>query len=173
VTRHPIWLMLAVLALAVPSVAGQGPVDAPTAQPPASAQPPAPSDQPPPPDAAPPMPEAYTYQPEGRRDPFVSLLRGGAEMPLPSERGEGAAGIAVAEVSVRGTVRSHGEFIAMIQGPNSRTFLVHQGDRLADGTIKSITAEGLVIVQEVNDPLSLVPTREVRKLLRSYDQAKE
>ena len=36
-----------------------------------------------------------------------------------------------------------------------------------DGTVKSITPQGLVVVQQVNDPLSLVKQREIRKLLRS------
>ena len=38
--------------------------------------------------------------------------------------------------------------------------------------MKSITPQGLVIVQDVNDPLSLVKQREVRKLLRSLEDAK-
>ena len=42
-----------------------------------------------------------------------------------------------------------------------------------DGTIKAVTPQGLVIVQDVNDPLSLVKQREVRKLLRSLEDAKE
>ena len=36
-----------------------------------------------------------------------------------------------------------------------------------------MTPQGLVIVQDVNDPLSLVKQREVRKLLRSLEDAKE
>ena len=42
-----------------------------------------------------------------------------------------------------------------------------------DGTIKTITPQGLIVIQEVNDPLSLVKQREVRKLLRSLEDAKE
>jgi len=42
-----------------------------------------------------------------------------------------------------------------------------------DGTIKTITPQGLVVVQEVNDPLSLIKQREIRKLLRSLEDAKE
>ena len=60
-----------------------------------------------------------------------------------------------------------------LQGPDNRTYIVHQGDKLADGTIKTITPQGLVVIQEVNDPLSLVKQREVRKLLRSLEDAKE
>jgi type IV pilus assembly protein PilP len=160
------------LAVALGASAG---AQAPAAAPARGAQPPqaAPPAGAPPAPAEPPPAEAYTYKPEGRRDPFISLIGTGAQPHLASRPGEGAAGLSVAEVSVRGTVLSHGEYVAMVQGPENKTYLVHQGDRLLDGTIKTITSEGLVIVQEVNDPLSLVPTREVRKLLRSYDEAKE
>ena len=79
----------------------------------------------------------------------------------------------VTEITVRGVMQSQGALIAMIQGPDKKTYIVHQGDKLLDGTVKSVTAQGLVIVQEVNDPLSLIKTREVRKLLRSLEDAKE
>ena len=77
------------------------------------------------------------------------------------------------EVSVRGILQSKGTLVAMIQGPDNKTYIVHQGDKLLDGTIKTITPQGLVVLQEVNDPLSLVKQREVRKMLRSLEDAKE
>jgi hypothetical protein len=49
---------------------------------------------------------------------------------------------------------------------------VHQGDKLLDGSIKTITAQGLVIEQDVNDPLSVVKQREVRRLLRGLEDPK-
>ncbi len=73
---------------------------------------------------------------------------------------------------MRGIVQSRGTLIAMVQGPDNKTYLVHQGDRFVDGTVKSITPQGLVIVQEVHDPLSLVKQREIRKQLRSAEGAK-
>ena len=79
----------------------------------------------------------------------------------------------LAEISVRGVVSSRGSLVAMIQGPDSKTYIVHQGDKLLDGTIKSVTPQGLIVIQEVNDPLSLVKQREVRKLLRSLEDGKE
>jgi Tfp pilus assembly protein PilP len=123
--------------------------------------------------AAAPAQEAYTYKPDGRRDPFLNLLGTGTENKLTSHKGEGPAGMTVGEISVRGVLQSRGALIAMIQGPDNRTYVVHQGDKLLDGTVKSVTPQGLVIVQEVNDPLSLIKTREVRKMLRSLEDAKE
>jgi hypothetical protein len=68
---------------------------------------------------------------------------------------------------------SRGALVAMIQGPDNRTHIVRQGDRLLDGTVKAVTSEGLIIAQDVNDPLSLVKQREVRRLLRSIEDAKQ
>ena len=121
-----------------------------------------------------PPPENYTYQPDGRRDPFLNLLGTGTEpRPAVAAAATGRAGLTVAEISVRGIMQSRGALVAMIQGPDNKTYIVHQGDKLVDGTIKTVTPQGLVIVQEVNDPLSLVKQREVRKLLRSLEDAKE
>ena len=80
--------------------------------------------------------------------------------------------MAVAEISVRGVMESRGKLIAMVMGPDNKTYIVHQGDKLLDGAVKSITPQGLVIEQEVNDPLSVVKQREVRKLLRGIEDAK-
>jgi type IV pilus assembly protein PilP len=115
-------------------------------------------------------PEGYSYDPAGRRDPFTNLLGSGAGPA--SRKGEGASGIAVAELSVRGVMQSRNGLIAMVQGPDNRTYIVHQGDKLLDGSIKTITAQGLIIEQDVNDPLSVVKQREVRRLLRGLEDAK-
>jgi len=135
-----------------------------------------PNPQPAPPAAekpapAPPPLEVYTYSPLGRRDPFLNLLGTGAE-PQVGKRGEGPAGMTSAEISVRGILQSRGALVAMITGPDSKTYVVHSGDKLADGTIKSVTPQGLIIIQDVNDPLSLVKQREITKLLRSLEVAK-
>ena len=133
---------------------------------------PAPSASGPPAKSAAP-PDGYVYEPGTRRDPFVNPIGTGAEPRLSPKRGEGVAGLTVTEIAVRGVLESRGVFVAMVQGPGTKTFLVHQGDKLADGTIKAITAQGLVIVQDVTDPLSLVKQREIRRLLRSFEPVKE
>jgi len=120
--------------------------------------------------APPPNPDTYTYQPDGRRDPFLSLLDTGNDLRTPSKRGEGPASFSANEISVRGVMQSRGETIAMIQGPDKKTYIVHQGEKLLDGTIKSIMARGIVVDQQVNDPLSIVKHREVTKLLRSLEE---
>jgi Tfp pilus assembly protein PilP len=144
---------------------------------PASAVTPAPNAAPAPNPAAtaekaPVIPENYTYDPAGRRDPFVNLLATGTDARPISRKGEGPSGMTVAEISVRGVLQSRSGLIAMVQGPDNRTYIVHTGDKLLDGAIKSIIPQGLVIEQAVNDPLSVVKQREVRKLLRGLEDAK-
>ena len=69
-------------------------------------------------------------------------------------------------------LQSRNGLIAMVQGPDNKTYIVHQGDKLLDGSIKTITPQGLVIEQDVNDPLSVVKQREVRRLLRGLEDPK-
>ena|ERR1700722_14916684 len=149
----------------------------PAPQPPPSPQPPNPvvAAIPVQPPAKPALPvqEEFTYQSDGRRDPFVNLLGTGSEARQASRLGgEGTTGLLVADISVRGIVQSRGTLVAMVEGPDKKTHLVHQGDKFADGTVKTVTLQGLIIVQEVKDPLSLVKQREIRKQLRSLEDAK-
>lgn len=149
-------------APSAPASSGAAPAE--NTQKPAEAQKPAD----PKPDAA--VPQGFNYDPQGRRDPFVSMLRRGNDNSGP--RLSGLAGLATAEVSLRGTVRSEGSFVGILQGVDSRNYIVRAGDKLADGTIQRITADAMVILQQINDPLSLEKQREVRKLLRQVEEAK-
>jgi Tfp pilus assembly protein PilP len=156
------------LALAFGTAAMQTPASAaPPQTPPAATPAPTPAPQTPQP-----PPETYVYQSAGRRDPFLSPFGGSSESRTTSRR-DGPAGMTLAEISVRGILQSRGTLVAMVQGPDNKTYIVHQGDKLLDGTIKSVIAQGLIVIQEVNDPLSLVKQREVRKLLRTLEDGKE
>jgi hypothetical protein len=147
------FMLLAVLTGLMP---GQASPAAPT---PAPATTPAPVDN-------------YTYNPEGRRDPFVSLLRGGSDQRAAPVGVTGLAGLTVAEISVRGVVAGGTGYVAMVMGPDNKTYIARANDKLLDGTVKAVTAQGLVILQEVNDPLSLVKQKEVRKMLRGLEEGK-
>lgn len=117
-------------------------------------------------------PQGYTYDPHGRRDPFVTLLRRGGDAPAGGSRVGGLIGLGTAEVSLRGTLHSRGAFVGILRGVDSKTYIVRAGDQLADGTIRSISADAMVILQQVSDPLSLEKQREVRKMLRQTEEAK-
>lgn len=118
-----------------------------------------------------PAPEAYTYDPAGRRDPFVTLLSRGIE-PGTGRKLTGLGSLATNEVMLRGVMQSRNAYVALLSGPDGKTFSARVNDRLIDGVIRSVTPEGIVIMQEVNDPLSLVKQREVRKGLRTAEDGK-
>lgn len=119
---------------------------------------------------APPAPPAdYRYEPDGRRDPFLSLVNRGVDArpaQASDTRPEGVAGVLVDELDLRGLLQSRGGWIAMIAAPDGRSYTVRTGDRLMDGVVRAITPQALVIMQDVKDPLSLEKQREVRKYLR-------
>jgi Tfp pilus assembly protein PilP len=112
--------------------------------------------------------DPYVYQPAGRRDPFLNVLVTGTEPArTPAKRGDGIAGLMVNEVAIRGVMQSGKTMLAMIQGPDGKSHMIRAGDKFMDGAVKAVTLQGLVIIQDVNDPLSLEKRREVRKLLKS------
>ena len=160
-------LALSLVVLGVTGVAGAAPQTPAPAAPPAAQ---APAQIP----ATLSPTDTFTYNPDGRRDPFVSLLTKGGErhVPRPGQDLEGVAGLAVEELTVRGIVSSPSGLVAMVQSPDRKTYLVRQNDKLLDGIVKSVTPEGLVILQEVNDPLSLVKQKEVRKMLHGNEEGK-
>jgi Tfp pilus assembly protein PilP len=115
-------------------------------------------------------PPAFTYDAAGRRDPFVSLV-GRGTVPNPSGvRPPGLAGMLINEVNLRGIMKERSGFVAFVQGPDKKTYTVRQGQRLLDGSVKSITQDTVVFSQDVNDPLSVVKEKEVRKKLRSGEE---
>jgi hypothetical protein len=133
---------------------------------PAPAQPQTPPATPP---GAPPaalQPDPYTYGGVGRRDPFISLLGRGSDSRNQASRPPGVAGLMINEVAVRGIVETPKGFVALIQGPDNRSYKVRPNDRLLDGTVKAIMKDQVIFSQEVNDPLSLVKVKEVPKRIR-------
>ena len=119
-------------------------------------------------------PQGYTYDPQGRRDPFVSLLRRGSDLQRPTlgARPSGLGGLETSEVTLKGTIATQGTYVGILQGSDQKTYIVKAGDKLLDGTIRTINPDSLVITQQVTDPLSLEKQREVRKLLRQTEEAK-
>ncbi len=121
------------------------------------------------------QPNGFTYHAEGRRDPFVNLLRRGSGVDQTANAGprpNGLKGLAAGEVTLKGTMASKGAYVAILQGSDSRTYVVRAGEKLYDGQVRSITADSMVILQQVNDPLSKETQREVRKVLRQTEEAK-
>jgi Tfp pilus assembly protein PilP len=116
-------------------------------------------------------PGTYTYDPQGRRDPFVSLLRPVSADTGPKTRPPGLRGFLISEVALKGIVKTPKGFTAMLMF-NDKSYFVNSGDRLFDGQITAIDATTVTFRQEVTDPLSTVKTREVKKTLYPSEEAR-
>ena len=92
----------------------------------------------------PPPPVALSYDPAGRRDPFVPPLAAAASVAL-DERQAGLRGIAVTELSLRGLVVTAGAPVAVLESTGGRSWLVRGGERLLDGVIGSIGTDRVSI----------------------------
>src|SRR5436853_1219517 len=110
-------------------------------------------------------PESYRYDPQGRRDPFQSLI-GPAPKIQPGQRPPGPPGFLIDEIKLQGVVRTKQQgLVAMVNGPDNKGYLIRIGDKVLDGEVIRITPSSVVFRQEVNDPTRIERFREVVKEL--------
>jgi hypothetical protein len=111
----------------------------------------------------------FKYDAEGRRDPFLSLAGRGTDPGTPAMRPSGISGLTIAEVTVKGIIRDRSGFLAMLESPDHKTYVVRAGAKLFDGSVKAIAPDRVIFSQDVTDPLSLMKQREVPKAVRPVD----
>jgi len=109
---------------------------------------------------------SYTYDPAGRRDPFRSLLvreqnRGGLSRP------PGIAGIAIDDLVVHGIWKTRSGYVAQIRATDNKSYLIRAGDLLYDGEVTRVGPNEVSFRQNLNDPQSVKPFREVTKQLNA------
>ena len=106
--------------------------------------------------------DTYRYDPQGRRDPFRSLI-GPAPRLAAGQRPEGVPGFMIDEMRLQGIFKTRQGLTAMINGPDNKGYLIHAGDKGFDGEVIRITPTSVVFRQEVNDPTRIERYREVVK----------
>lgn len=105
--------------------------------------------------------DTYRYDPQGRRDPFRSLI--GPAPPIEKDRPQGTAGFLIDEMKFQGVFRTRHGLTALISGPDNKGYLLRVGDKVLDGEVIRITPTSVVFRQEVNDPTRIERYREVVK----------
>jgi hypothetical protein len=108
----------------------------------------------------------YSYDPAGRRDPFRSLLvreqsRGGLDRP------PGIAGISIDDLVVHGIWKTKAGYVAQIRATDNKSYLIRAGDLLYDGEVIRVGPNEVSFRQNLNDPQSVKPFREVTKQLNA------
>ena len=107
---------------------------------------------------------SYTYDPAGRRDPFRSLLVR-ADDRARGERPPGVAGMSIDDVVVHGIWKVRSGYVAQVRGTDNKSYLIRGGDLLYDGEVTRVGPNEVVFRQNINDPQSVKPFREVTKQL--------
>lgn len=108
--------------------------------------------------------DTYRYDPQGRRDPFRSLI--GPTRPLErGDRPEGVPGFLVDEIDIQGVVQTKAGMVAIVKGPDNKGYLIRAGEKLFDGEVIRVERTAVVFRQEVNDPTRIERFREVVKEL--------
>jgi type IV pilus assembly protein PilP len=106
--------------------------------------------------------DTYRYDPQGRRDPFRSLI-GPTPRLEPGQRPPGVPGFLIDEIKLQGVFRTRAGMTGMINGPDNKGYTLRVGDKVLDGEVIRITPTGVVFRQEVNDPTRIERYREVVK----------
>ena len=106
--------------------------------------------------------DTYRYDPQGRRDPFRSLI-GPTEQLEPGQRPAGVPGFLIDEMKLQGIFKTRAGLTAMVSGPDNKGYTIKVGDRVFDGEVIRITPTSVVFRQEVNDPTRIERYREVVK----------
>ena len=128
----------------------------------------------------------YSYNPQKcdeasgkcapRRDPFVSLLKPIEASTAKGPKRPGIEGFLVQEVSLKGIVKDPKGFIAMLLGPDGKSYFVKVGQKMYDGEVTAIDATSVTFRQQVTDPM-LLPgqprVRDVKKTLYPSEEARQ
>jgi Tfp pilus assembly protein PilP len=113
----------------------------------------------------------FTYDPAGRRDPFRSLVDA-LNSQQKGPRPRGIAGMLISEVDLVGIVQKGKGYIAFFNGSDNKGYFLRVGDTLYDGKIIRIDRRtgSVVFRQDVNDPRSIKPYRDVTKRLTTAEE---
>jgi type IV pilus assembly protein PilP len=106
----------------------------------------------------------YVYDPAGRRDPFKSLL---IRERSRESRPPGIPGLSVDEMELQGIWKTRSGWLAQVRGSDNKSYLLRKGDVLFDGEVIDVKANELTLRQNVNDPQSVKPFRDVVKRLNA------
>lgn len=113
--------------------------------------------------------DTYRYDPQGRRDPFRSLI--GPTPKISRENAPpGPPGFMIDEIDLQGVFQTRQGLVAMVRGPDNNGYSMRVGDKVYDGEVIRITPASIVFRQEVNDPTRIERYREVVKELTTQGE---
>jgi len=119
--------------------------------------------------------EGYVYLPEGRRDPFLMIIReaGAADMAKKSEDVNlpPLQRVSVSELSVIGIVWGGFGYMAMVQTPDGKGYAVQRGAKIGNnnGIVSAITEKAVIVEERFTDIYGKKQVREYAKPLHAKE----
>jgi len=116
----------------------------------------------------------YVYLPEGRRDPFQSILReAGSEAAKKTDEVNlpPLQRVTVAELTVIGIVWGGFGYMAMVQTPDGNGYAVQRGARIGNnnGIVSAITEKAIIVEERMTDIYGKKQVREYAKPLHAKE----
>jgi hypothetical protein len=111
----------------------------------------------------------YTYDPSGRRDPFVNLLIGIKAKGPAAPKGA----LTVGDAKVVGITQGKEGYTAIIVGADNKARFMKAGDKLFDGQIIAIEKEKVIFRQDFAEENPAAPglrSKEVEKRLNPVQE---
>jgi hypothetical protein len=100
----------------------------------------------------------------GRRDPFLSIIRAVTAGAATSNCSTGKRCLSIPELVLQGTVRDiSGKMIAVVANSGHRTYTLRENDQVFNGSVEKITTDSIIFREFVKDALGRESAREVVK----------
>lgn len=113
----------------------------------------------------------FSYNPEGRRDPFVSIIEE-FWYKKKGPRPKGIAGMLISEIDLVGIAKDPAGDIAFFHGSDNKGYFLRAGDEVYDGKLLKIDKKSgtATFRQQMDDPRLIKPYRDVIKRLRPLEE---
>jgi type IV pilus assembly protein PilP len=107
-----------------------------------------------------------SYDPSGRRDPFLPMIQLGQQAE-PDSSLPPLQRVGLTELSLIGVLWGNYGYTAMVQTPDGKGYSIHRGTRIGpnNGVVSSITERGIIVQERFTDVYGNKQEREYVKLL--------
>jgi type IV pilus assembly protein PilP len=107
-----------------------------------------------------------SYDPSGRRDPFLPMFQSGQQVELDSSLPP-LQRVGLTELSLIGVLWGNYGYTAMVQTPDGKGYSIRRGTRIGpnNGVVSSITERGFIVQERFTDVYGNKQEREYVKLL--------
>ena len=107
-----------------------------------------------------------SYDPSGRRDPFLPMYQPGQQLESDSSLPP-LQRVGLTELSLIGVIWGNYGYTAMVQAPDGKGYSIRRGTRIGpnNGVVSSITERGIIVQERFTDVYGNKQEREYVKLL--------